>query len=82
MEKKQKQSECSALEGEKGLGSKGISQVSDISFAVLIPLLLYILSNSFAVEEHAGATGRSLGELLMDAPSFPVRFLLSLWREC
>ncbi len=44
--------------------------------AVLIPLLLYILSNSFAVEEHAGATGRSLGALLADAPSFPVRFLL------
>lgn len=34
----------------------------------LIPLLLYILSNSFAVEEHAGATGRSLGEILKDFP--------------
>lgn len=45
-------------------------------FASLIPLLLYILSNSFAVEEHAGATGRSLGALLADAPSFPVRFIL------
>ena len=75
--KKQKQSECSALEGEKGLGSKGdFRRYLAFLFAVLIPLLLYILSNSFAVEEHAGATGRSLGELLMDAPSFPVRFLL------
>ena len=75
--KKQKQSECSALEGEKGLGFKGdFRRYLAFLFAVLIPLLLYILSNSFAVEEHAGATGRSLGELLMDAPSFPVRFLL------
>lgn len=61
----------------KGLGSKGdFRRYLAFLFAVLIPLLLYILSNSFAVEEHAGATGRSLGELLMDAPSFPVRFLL------
>ena len=75
--KKQKQSECSALEGEKGLGFKGdFRRYLAFLFAVLIPLLLYILSNSFAVEEHAGATGRSLRELLMDAPSFPVRFLL------
>lgn len=43
----------------------------------LIPLLLYILSNSFAVEEHAGATGRSLMEILSDNPWFPVRFLLN-----
>ena len=42
----------------------------------LIPLLLYILSNSFAVEEHAGATGRSLGEILKDFPTFPIRFIL------
>lgn len=42
----------------------------------LIPLLLYILSNSFAVEEHAGATGRSLGVILSENPTFPVRFLL------
>ena len=42
----------------------------------LIPLLLYIFSNSFAVEEHAGATGRSLGQILADHPSFPVRFIL------
>ena len=43
---------------------------------VFIPLLLYILSNSFAVEEHAGATGRSLGTILTENPTFPVRFLL------
>lgn len=43
---------------------------------VLVPLLLYILSNSFAVEEHAGATGRSMMEILSDNPSFPVRFML------
>lgn len=43
---------------------------------VLIPLLLYIVSNSFAVEEHAGATGRSLGTILSENPTFPVRFLL------
>lgn len=42
----------------------------------LLPLLLYMLSNSFAVNEHAGATGRSLGQILADHPSFPVRFLL------
>lgn len=42
----------------------------------LIPLLLYMVSNSFAVEEHAGATGRSLMTVLADKPDFPVRFLL------
>ncbi|MBS6954627.1 MAG: hypothetical protein KH230_15515 [Enterocloster asparagiformis] len=42
----------------------------------LLPLLLYMLSSSFAVEEHAGATGRSLGQILADHPDFPVRFLL------
>ena len=43
---------------------------------VLIPLLLYMLSNSFAVEEHSGATGRSLAAILSENPTFPVRFLL------
>lgn len=42
----------------------------------LIPLLLYMISNSFAVEEHAGTTGRSLLAVLADKPDFPVRFLL------
>lgn len=45
-------------------------------FCTLAPFLLYILSNSFAVEEHAGATGRSLGQILADHPTFPVRFIL------
>lgn len=53
----------------------------DMRYAVyaactLISLLLYILSNSFAVEEHAGATGRSLMTILADNPTFPVRFML------
>lgn len=42
----------------------------------LAPLLLYILSNSFAVEEHAGATGRSLAVILRENPTFSIRFLL------
>lgn len=42
----------------------------------LIPLLLYILSSSFTVVEHAGATGRSLMEILTENPTFPIRFLL------
>lgn len=42
----------------------------------LIPLLLYIVSNSFAVEEHAGSTGRSLGVILAENPTFPIRFML------
>lgn len=42
----------------------------------LIPLLLYILSNSFAVEDYSGATGRSLTQILSDNPGFPARFLL------
>ena len=74
--KKQEQTDRTA-EWKKGLVFKGDSRrYLAFLLAVLIPLLLYILSNSFAVEEHAGATGRSLGEILMDAPSFPVRFLL------
>lgn len=42
----------------------------------LIPLLLYIWSNSMAVEDHAGATGRSLQTILAENPTFPIRFLL------
>lgn len=47
-----------------------------IFWMVLIPLLLYMVSNSFAVEEHAGATGRSLFVILKENPLFPFRFLL------
>ena len=57
-------------------GSRSARRYLVFLFFLPIPLLLYILSNSFAVEEHAGATGRSLGALLVDAPSFPVRFIL------
>ena len=45
-------------------------------FCALIPLLLYILSNSYVIEEHAGDTGRPLWVILMDNPTFPIRFLL------
>lgn len=64
------------VQGKKQALKRDCTRYLAFLLAVLIPLLLYILSNSFAVEEHAGATGRSLGELLRDAPSFPVRFLL------
>lgn len=33
---------------------------------VLCPFALYLISNSFAVTEHAGTTGRSIGEVLGD----------------
>jgi hypothetical protein len=44
--------------------------------STLLPLLLYLLSNSFAVESHAGATGRSLTVILSEDPSFFPRFIL------
>ncbi len=43
---------------------------------VLVPMVLYLISNSFVVEEYAGATGRPLGVILRDNPTFPIRFLL------
>lgn len=60
---------------------RGRSGKMDLRYLVymactLIPLLLYIVSSSFAVEEHAGATGRALGEILSDNPAFPVMFIL------
>ena len=42
----------------------------------LLPLLLYIISNSFVIEEHAGATGRPLWVILAENPTFPIRFIL------
>lgn len=42
----------------------------------LLPLLLYIVSNTYVIEDHAGATGRPLLTILMDNPTFPIRFLL------
>lgn len=44
--------------------------------SLLIPMALYILSSAFAVEEHAGATGRSLMTILSEKPAFPVEFIL------
>lgn len=43
---------------------------------VLIPLGLYLVSSSFAVEDHAGATGRGIGEVLRDNLLFFPKFLL------
>lgn len=49
---------------------------------VLIPLGLYLLSSTFAVEEHAGATGRSIGQVLGDNgmlfPKFIIKGLSSM----
>lgn len=43
---------------------------------VLVPLLLYLISNSFTVQEYAGTTGRGIGEVLSDnAVLFP-KFLV------
>ena len=42
----------------------------------LIPLLLYMWSNSYAVEDHAGAVDVGLAELLLTAPGFFARFVL------
>lgn len=44
--------------------------------STLLPLLLYLVSNSFAVETHAGATGRSLSVILKENPVFFPKFLL------
>lgn len=43
---------------------------------VMIPLLLYMWSNSYAIEDHAGAVDISLGEALGSAAGFFPRFLL------
>ena len=43
---------------------------------VLLPLLLYLVSNAFAVQEYAGATGRSFGEVLGDNALFFPKFLI------
>lgn len=40
----------------------------------LIPLILYMISNSFGVEDHAGAVSQPLIPVLLDTPSFFVRF--------
>lgn len=47
-----------------------------ISFVTLLCLLLYVWSNSYAVEDHAGAADVGLAELFAGAPGFFPRFLL------
>lgn len=46
------------------------------SISVVIPFLLYLWSNSYAVEDHAGAADITLLQLLGSAPGFFPRFLL------
>lgn len=60
-------------QGRKGQGSWDMRYLAYMA-CTLLPLLLYMLSNSMAVEEHAGATGRSLGTILAENPTFPIRF--------
>lgn len=44
--------------------------------ATMLSLLLYLWSNSYGVEDHAGAVDIGLLELLVTAPGFFLRFLL------
>lgn len=44
---------------------------------VLIPFFLYLWSNSYAVEDHAGTVDVGLFELLIESPTFFLRFLLN-----
>ena len=48
----------------------------------VIPMILYLISNSFAVTEHAGATGRSIAQVLGDNfmlfPKFLIKSLASM----
>lgn len=43
---------------------------------ILIPFFLYLWSNSYAVEDHAGAVNIGFFELLKEDPGFFLRFLL------
>lgn len=45
-------------------------------FCTLIPLLLYIWSNAYAVEDHAGAVDISVWTVIQTQPVFFIRFLL------
>lgn len=51
-------------------------------FHVVCPLILYLISNSFAVTEHAGTTGRTIGQVLGDNlslfPKFVIKSLSSM----
>jgi hypothetical protein len=44
--------------------------------STLVPLILYMISSTYVVEEFAGDTGRPLLTILLDKPTFPIRFLL------
>lgn len=44
--------------------------------SVMVPFLLYLWSNSYAVEDHAGAVNLTLGEALVREAGFFPRFLL------
>ena len=59
--------------------SRGKSRVGDpvrYFLAVVLPFGLYLLSNSFAVEDHAGMQNLSLPAQLAETPLYFVRFLL------
>lgn len=43
---------------------------------VLVPLILYLWSNSYAVYEHSGATDQPFLATLLDVPSFFARFFV------
>ncbi len=47
-----------------------------VSAITLISLLLYMWSNSYAIEDHAGAVDLGLAELIVTTPGFFLRFLL------
>lgn len=60
---------------------KGTEKKVDVRYlwyfiSALIPLLLYMWSNSYAVEDHADAVNLSIGEAFGTDPVFPVRFLI------
>ena len=44
--------------------------------SALIPFLLYLWSNSYAVEDHADAVDLTIGQAFLSDPAFPVRFLI------
>lgn len=45
----------------------------------IIPFLLYLLSNHFAVEDHAGAVDQSILETVIQQPGLLPRFLVKAW---
>ena len=61
---------------QKETGQNGVVYWLKAQICVLIPFLLYLWSNSYAVEDHANTFDVTLGEVLQSSPSFFVRFLL------